>query len=108
VKRREDGADTSTIATPNGGTFAPVEGIGCDRRGDPADALEVLGITEHNLTSTVDATSDAGTLTYTREAATQTIAFARIAPITDAVGAGNPIITGTAGADAITVTRFAL
>jgi hypothetical protein len=95
VKRREDGADTSTIATPNGGTFAPVEGIGCDGGGDPADALEVPGRTEHNLTSTVDATFDAGTLTYTREAATQTIA-------------GNSIITGTAGADASTVTRFAL
>jgi hypothetical protein len=105
VKRREDGTDTSTIATPNGGTFAPVEGIGCDRGGDPADALEVPGT---DLTSTVDATSDAGTLTYTREAATQTIAFARIAPIADAVAGGNSIIPGTAGADAITVTCFAL
>jgi hypothetical protein len=89
VKRREDGTDTSTIATPNGGTFAPVEGIGCDRGGDPADALEVLGTTEHNLTSTVDATVDAGTVTYNGEAGPRPIVLPGIAPIADIVAAAS-------------------
>jgi hypothetical protein len=89
VKRREHGTDTLTIPNPNGGTFAPVEGIGCDGGGDPADALEVLGSAEHNLTSTVDATVDAGTVTNNGEASPRPIVFPSIAPIADIVAAAS-------------------
>ena len=99
----EDGNDTLTIANPSGGLFAPMDGISYDGGGDPADALEVLGGTANDVTYTAGATPDAGTLTYTGEAGTQTIDFAGIAPVTDTVAAPSLTITGTAGADAITV-----
>jgi trimeric autotransporter adhesin len=100
----EDGNDTLTIVNPDGSLFAPTNGISYDGGGDPADALELLGGTASDLTYTVGATHDAGTLTYTGDAGTQTVAFAGIAPITDTVAAANLIITGSGGADAITVT----
>ena len=100
----EDGNDTLTIVNPSGGLFAPMDGISYDGGGDPADALEVLGGTANDVTYTVGASPDAGTLTYTGGAGTQTIDFAGIAPVTDTVAAPSLTITGTLGADAITVT----
>jgi trimeric autotransporter adhesin len=100
----EDGNDTLTIVNPNGGLFAPMDGITYDGGGDPADALEILGGTANDLTYTAGATPDAGTLTYTGGAGTQTIDFAGIAPITDTVAAASLTIFGTPGADAIAVT----
>jgi Ca2+-binding RTX toxin-like protein len=98
------GNDTLTIVNPEGSLFAPTAGISYDGGGQPADGLEVLGGTAAALTYTAGATHDAGTLTYTGDAGTQTIAFAGIAPITDTVAAATLVINGTAGADAITVT----
>ena len=63
-----------------------------------------LGGTASDLTYTAGATHDAGTLTYTGEAGTQTIAVRRFAPITDTVAAATLTINGSAGADAIAVT----
>ena len=100
----EDGNDTLTIVNPDGGLFAPTNGINYDGGNQPADALEVLGGTANDLTYIAGATHDAGTLTYIGEAGTQTIDFAGIAPITDTVVAATLTITGSAGADAITVT----
>ena len=100
----EDGNDTLTIVNPDGGLFAPTNGIDYDGGNQPADGLEVLGGTANDLTYIAGATPDAGTLTYTAEAGTQTIDFAGIAPITDTVVAATLTITGSAGADAITVT----
>src|SRR5262245_58040898 len=100
----EAGNDTLTIVNPDGGLFAPTNGISYDGGGDPADALAILGGTANDLTYTAGATHDAGTLTYTGDAGTQTIAFAGIAPITDTVAAATLTITGTAGADTIAVT----
>jgi hypothetical protein len=100
----EDGNDTLSIVNPDGGLFAPTGGINYDGGGDPADALEVSGGTASDLTYTAGATHDAGTLTYTGEASTQTIVFAGIAPITDTVAAATLTINGSAGADAIAVT----
>jgi hypothetical protein len=100
----EAGNDTLTIVNPDGSLFAPTNGISYDGGGDPADALEILGGTANDLTYTAGATHDAGTLTYTGDAGTQTIAFAGIAPITDTVAAASLTILGTGGADAIAVT----
>ena len=100
----EDGNDTLTIVNPDGGLFAPMDGISYDGGGDPADALEILGGAANDLTYTAGATHDAGTLTYTGEAGTQTIAFAGIAPITDTVAAATLTIFGTGSNDAIAVT----
>jgi hypothetical protein len=100
----ENGNDTLTIVNPDGGLFAPTNGISYDGGGDPADALEILGGTANDLTYTAGATHDAGTLTYTGDAGTLTVAFAGIAPITDTVAAATLTILGTAGADAILVT----
>jgi Ca2+-binding RTX toxin-like protein len=100
----EDGNDTLTIVNPDGGLFAPMDGISYDGGGDPADALEILGGTANDLTYTAGATHDAGTLTYTGDAGTQTIAFAGIAPITDTVAAATLTIFGTPSNDAIAVT----
>src|SRR5262245_3968181 len=97
------GNDTLTIVNPDGSLFAPTNGISYDGGGQPADALEVLGGTAATLTYTAGATHDAGTLTYTGDAGTQTIAFAGIAPITDTVAAATLVINGTAGADNIVV-----
>ena len=100
----EDGNDTLTIVNPDGALFAPTNGISYDGGNQPADGLEVLGGTANDLTYIAGATPDAGTLTYNAEAGTQTIDFAGIAPITDTVVAATLTITGSAGADAITVT----
>src|SRR5262245_45676070 len=100
----ENGNDTLTIVNPDGSLFAPTNGISYDGGGDPADALEILGGTANDLTYTAGATHDAGTLTYTGDVGTQTIAFAGIAPITDTVAAASLILFGTGGADAIAVT----
>jgi len=100
----EDGNDTLTIVNPDGSLFAPANGIGYDGGGNPADALEILGGAANDLTYTAGATHDAGTLTYTGDAGTQTIAFAGIAPITDTVAAASLTIFGTGSNDAIAVT----
>jgi hypothetical protein len=100
----KDGNDTLTIVNPDGGLFAPTNGISYDGGGDPADALEILGGTANDLTYTAGATHDAGTLTYTGDAGTQTIDFAGIAPITDTVAAASLTIFGTGSNDAIAVT----
>ena len=39
----EDGNDTLTIVNPDGGLFAPTNGIDYDGGNQPADGLEVLG-----------------------------------------------------------------
>jgi hypothetical protein len=72
----EAGNDTLTIVNPDGALFAPTNGISYDGGGNPADALEILGGAANDLTYTAGATHDAGTLTYTGDAGTQTIAFA--------------------------------
>src|SRR5262245_60016302 len=100
----EDGNDTLTIVNPDGSLFAPANGIGYGGGGNPADALEILGGAANDLTYTAGATHDAGTLTYTGDAGTQTIAFAGIAPITDTVAAASLTIFGTGSNDAIAVT----
>jgi trimeric autotransporter adhesin len=100
----EDGNDTLTIVNPDGGLFAPTNGISYDGGGDPADALEILDGTANDLTYTAGATPDAGTLTHTGDAGAQTIAFAGIAPVTDTVAAVSLVFNATAGADAIAIT----
>src|SRR5262245_51122699 len=100
----ENGNDTLTIVNPDGGLFTPTNGISYDGGGDPADALAILGGSANDLTYTAGATHDAGTLAYTGDTGTQTIAFAGIAPITDTVAAATLTINGTAGGDAIAVT----
>src|SRR5262245_41308188 len=100
----EDGNDTLTIVNPDGSLFAPANGIGYGGGGNPADALEILGGAANDLTYTAGATHDAGTLTYTGDAGTQTIVFAGIAPITDTVAAASLTIFGTGSNDAIAVT----
>src|SRR5262249_10124784 len=97
------GKDTLTIVHPARGLFAPTNCISYAGGGHPADALEILGGTANDLTYTAGATHDAGTLTYTGDAGTQTIDFAGIAPIIDNVAATNLTINGTAGADNIVV-----
>jgi hypothetical protein len=100
----EDGNDTLTIVNPDGGLFAPTNGISYDGGGDPADALEILDGTANDLTYTAGATPDAGTLTHTGDAGAQTIAFAGIAPVTDTVAAVSLVFNATAGAEAIAIT----
>src|SRR5262245_18102681 len=104
----EAGNDTLTIVNPDGGLFAPSNGISYDGGGDPADALEILGGAANDLTYKAGATHDAGTLMVTGDAGTQTIAFTGIVPITDSVAAAMLNITGTAGADTIAVTEGGL
>jgi Ca2+-binding RTX toxin-like protein len=98
------GNDTFTIVNPEGGLFAPTGGIRYDGGGQPADTLEVLGGTAAELVYTAGATPDAGTLTHTDTAGTQSIDFAGIAPITDTVAAASLTINATAGTDTIAVT----
>jgi trimeric autotransporter adhesin len=100
----EDGNDTLTIVNPDGGLFAPANGISYDGGGDPADALEILGGKANDLTYMAGATHDSGTLTHSGDAGTQTIAFAGIAPVTDTVAAVSFVFSATAGADAIAIT----
>ncbi|MGI8980394.1 MAG: dockerin type I domain-containing protein [Pirellulaceae bacterium] len=79
------GNDLFRINNPAGGLFAPSGGIFYDGGGQPGDSIENLGGSATSGIYTPGPTTDAGVITHTNGAVTQTISFTGLAPATDTV-----------------------
>ena len=100
----EDGNDTLTIVNPDGGLFAPTERDQLRRRQPPRRRARGPGRNGERPYLHCRRDPRRRHADLHREAGTQTIDFAGIAPITDTVVAATLTINGSAGADAIAVT----